>query len=115
MAKQIIVLEKHGPGSFSIAYWLTVPAARVSFYAVPEAVSQWAGASQAENDSIAAGQVKERIESFSVQGTLPPLADIQTALLANWTKYQAELDADNKWTQYGMFYDGGVWTPGGVS
>lgn len=115
MAKRIIVLDKLGPGSFKILYWLNIQAARQPFYAKPGAISIWPGASTPENAAIASGAIRERVETFSAEGT-PGLAVVQAALEAQWTTFQAEQDATNPYLRYGSFFDDGTgWTLGGVS
>lgn len=114
MAKQIIVLNRESAGRWQILYWVAVPAARQSFYAVPGAKSAWAGAVQGENDAIAAGQVKEVSETYSIEGT-PVLGEVQAALETRWAALQAEVNSHNPWIRYGSYWDGASWTLGGVS
>lgn len=116
MAKRIIVLEQPNDEStkFTVLFWLSVPAARQSFYAKPGAVSKWPGASQAENDAIAAGQVKEEVGVYSRPGG-SGMAQVQADLEADWATKQALVDAYNPWNFYGSFWDSATgWTIAGV-
>lgn len=122
--KQIIILDDvHAspldtPNNrqFRVAYWIPVPVARQTFY-VTTVVSAWSGASGAENTAIQAGQVLEivRSESFDSGSGAPTLAQIKAALIANWTALNTAIQNNNHWANYGSFYDGSVWTAGGVS
>lgn len=112
MAKQVIVLERNdgAPVVFRVAYWLTVAAARQSYYARAGAKSIWTGAITAENDAIAAGQVVEVVETHEI----PPganLAAIEAELQTIWTAKQAAFTASNVPNRYGSFWDSvGGWT-----
>lgn len=114
MAKRIVILDKQGPGRWTVAFWMVPPAARQVFYAQPGAVSAWKDASGADTASIQTGATVERVETYSAEGS-PGLAAVQSALQARWTALQAEIDADNPWVRYGSSWDGTSWTAGGVS
>jgi hypothetical protein len=111
MAKQVIILDMQG-GRVRYALWATVPAGREAFYARTGATSAWTGASQAENDAIAAGTVTEFIDVLGSNGTN---AQIRAALEARWADYQAEITARNLWSRYGSFWDGASWTAAGAN
>jgi hypothetical protein len=112
MAKRIIVLERTdgAPVSFRVAFWLTVAAARQSYYARVGLVSVWPGASAGENTALAAGQVVEVVDTHEI----PPgasLAVIEAELEAIWTAKQAAFTASNIPNRYGSFWDSvGGWT-----
>jgi hypothetical protein len=111
MAKQIIILERNdgAPPTFRVAYWLTVAASRQTYYAQTGAKSVWTGASQAENDAIAAGQI---VEVVGTQEVAPgaSMAVVQTQLEGIWTSKQAAFTASNVPNRYGSFWDGVTWT-----
>ena len=116
MAKKIIILERLSTqnSSFRVAYWADAPAARQTFYADPIKVSAWGGASAAENTALQDGSVVERVETSSVEGQ-KTRAEVKTILEARWAGFQAEINAANPWNFYGSFWDGTIWTDGGVA
>lgn len=117
MAKQIIILERldePSDNSYRYVLWATVPAARVSAYADPAATSAYKDATAPELAAIQAGQIVERASSFSAPaGTTIP--QIQTRLIAEWTNFQAQINARNPTVRYGSFWDGTAWTAAGTA
>lgn len=113
MAKQIIILDRVAPGRFRYALWAAVPAARQSFYAQVGRVSAWSAASLLENQALESGAVTEFVDTTAF---LPgaTLAEIQAGLQARWQQFQNEITARNPWVRQGTFFDGTIWTPGGV-
>jgi hypothetical protein len=117
MARQIIVLERIDPDNaginrFRVAYWLTVPAARQSFYANAAAVSAVKDGSvtQAETDALRNGSVLEQIVDFQAQPGRT-LAQVQSDLVADYARVQAALNANaGLYQRYGSYYDGTAWT-----
>lgn len=113
MAKRIIILEKVNPTNWQTVFWMTVPAARVSFYANPDAGSAYKLASAEELGALRDGTVLERVDTVSV----PPgatLAQITTALQNRWTALQADVDAETTYSRYGSYWDGTTWTQAGA-
>lgn len=114
MARQIIVLERTGPGNeiqFRAAFWLAVPVARQPLLANAAAVSAVKDASVTapELAAIQTGAVVEQTDTFRfASGTA--LAVIEAALQAEFTARQAALTADNRYARYGSSFDGTVWT-----
>ena len=117
MAKQIIILERvdePSDNSFNVAYWVTIPAARVSAYANATATSQFKQASAPELAAIQAGQVVEIVERMGfVAGT--GVAAIQAALIARFNTLQAAATSRNPWVRYGTTWDGSAWTVAGTA
>lgn len=113
---KIIILDRLpdlGSQAFRVAYWVDVPAARQSFYAIPGAVSAWSGAQAADNAAIAAGEVVEVVETFvKPNGTL---AQAQADLQINWQRRQDAMANINRYQRYGTTWDGTTWAAGGVS
>jgi hypothetical protein len=113
MAKRIIILERVNPTNWQACFWLTVPAARVSFHANPDATSAYKLASAEELGALRDGTVIERVDTVSVPQN-PNLAQIAAALQARWTAMQADVDAENTYGRYGTFWDGTAWTQAGA-
>jgi hypothetical protein len=115
--KRVIVLERLGPGKYSVLYWLAVPATRQPFYAKPGAVSAWPGASSPESTAIASGAVHEVMETLSKEG-MPNMAAVQAETEIRWQVLQDEINSNgaNQWNRYGSYWDSVTgWTSGGVS
>jgi hypothetical protein len=118
MARQIIILENQNPGrgatdpiSYRYAFWLSVPAARQSFFANASATSAVIGLSAPELTAIQNGSIKELAGVFTVvPGTT--VAQIEASLAAQFTAAQAALNsaAANAWDHYGTTWDGATWT-----
>jgi hypothetical protein len=117
MAKRIIILERIGEPSdlsFNYALWADVPLARQPFYANPEAVSAYKGATAEELNAIKAGQIVEQVGSANfLAGT--PLSTIKSYLQNKFAEFQQEITARNPWVRYGSYWDGTSWTEGGIS
>lgn len=113
MAKKIIILEKLDNGRFKYALWASVPATRQSFYANPNAISSWTGASAQENSDIASGAVVEKTDVLAIDGQTVNQA--MASLRSIWQAYQDQITAYNPWNKYGSFWDGTSWTAGGVN
>jgi|SRR6185437_14024913 len=111
MARQIIILERvdePSDNSFNVAFWLTVPATRVSAYA-NGGTSRFKQATAPELAAIAAGQVVEIVEKMTfIAGT--GVAAIQAALIAHFNILQARITANNPTIHYGTSWDGATWT-----
>ena len=112
MARKIIVLDQTGlpsDSNYTVAFWLSVPAARQLFYANAAATSHVVGAQAAEISAIQAGQIMERIVSVPyIKGT--SLGAIQADLVSRYNAAQTELNNDNPWNHYGTTWDGTTWT-----
>ena len=117
MARQIILLERlNEPSDMTFRYvlWATVPAARVSAYANATATSAFRDATAPELAAIQAGQVAERVDVFQAPiGT--PIAQVQSALITAFTRYQAQINAFNPTVRYGTAWDGTSWTVAGTA
>lgn len=126
MAKKIIILDKTEKNGrqYRVLFWLTVPVGRETFYVRPSGVdavgnpvpftSEWKGASQTENEAIAAGSVHEIVEQYTLPASVN-LAQVQAFLEARYAEHQQEVDDYNPWSWYGSFWDGVDWTTGGYS
>lgn len=113
MAKHIIVIESVGM-HFDCVFWADVPTARQPYYANPAAKSRYVGATQGEIDALKAGQVVERSASFDfAPGTTAQ--EMMDAAVADFTNFQAEINARNPWSLAGSYYDGATWTFAGVA
>ena len=107
MAKQLIVMRvAKGPGgdnNVSFLMWLAVASGRE--VPIPGAVSQWTGASAAENTAIAAGQVIEEPYSIQYPVTMTK-AQIEADLVSRFTARQAQIAAlPNPNQFFGVFFD----------
>lgn len=117
MVKQVIILNRLNEPSdmtFRYAMWAVVPAARVSAYANVTATSAYSGATAAELLAIQNGQVTERVAIWQATAAVP-IATIQAALVAEFAKFQAEINARNPTGRFGTFWDGAAWTLGGTA
>lgn len=110
--KRVIILERQSGGRFKYGLWADVPLSRQSFYANPNAKSQWLGATATENAAIAAGKVVEYVDVTAIDGTVQ---QVQAALQARWNDFQKEINNKNPWIRYGTFWDGTSWTLGGAT
>lgn len=114
--KQIIILNRlrvGNPPSFRFVMWVAVTAGREAFYANAGFESAWKDASGAEVTALRAGQVVERVESFSTDQALG-IAAIEAELQTRYASFAADV-ANNPFDRYGTFWDGSSWTLGGVS
>ena len=111
MAKRIIILERAegNPINYTVAFWLVVPVARRSYYAAVGKKSAWRGASQAEHDAIAAGEVLEVIDSCSQMATATE-GEVALDLEARWAQKQSVLTLALLLYRYGTYWDGISWT-----
>jgi hypothetical protein len=113
MAKKIIVLDRTGDNRYTIAFWLQVEADRQQFYGNAETTSSYKLATPEEIADLREGRVVEEMGDFSFEeGTT--MSDIQAKLVAEYNKRQAKLDAQNRWSRYGTFFDGANWTVNGL-
>ena len=118
MAKKIIVVETGTPwpGQLSItcALWATVPAnLQVKYTQGTDWKSVYAGATTAEIATIQAGSISERVFSTNVPtGTTVPV--IKGILIDAFNIFQNSVTNDNRYQYYGTFYEGTVWTNGGL-
>ena len=103
-AKQIIVLSVDtDPGQIRVNYLLWITTA--SPIPLPGAVSQWKGASPAENAALAAGTTVEIQRTLGVAAGTSK-ASIQAQLQAIFTQTQNVTTAQPT----GCFFDGTVWS-----
>jgi hypothetical protein len=118
MAKKIIVLETGNPwqGQLSVTYalWATVPAnLQVKYVQTTDWKSAYSSATTAEIDAIRAGSVTEKVGNTNVPlGTGVPV--IKGILLDAFNTFQDSVTNDNRYQYYGTFYEGTVWTTGGL-
>ena len=118
MARQIIILENQIPGrgatdpiSYRYVFWLSVPAARQTFFANATATSAVIGATGPEISAIQSGSIKELVGVFSsAPGTT--IAQIEASLATQFATAQTALNsaAQNPWDHYGTTWDGATWT-----
>jgi hypothetical protein len=113
MAKQIIIVSSEDM-HFECVFWAAVPTARQPFYANPNARSRYTGATQGEIDALKAGAVVEKSVSYDFAPNTTAQAMMDNAQ-ADFTAYQAEIDAHNPWALAGSYYDGATWTFTGVA
>jgi hypothetical protein len=115
MAKQIIVLEKHATqNAYRVAFWVPVPAARQSFYANTEAVSQYKDATVDELAALKAGSVVEIVEEVAVRPEMT-IAQMRGSLVDRWNALSDHIQSENRWVRCGTYWDGTGWTAGGVA
>lgn len=119
ITKRVIVLEQlnTSPLMFRVAMWADVPSTRVAFYAAQQSgmVSAWKDATAGDITALQNGTVTERVETFTIPiGST--LLQAEALLQANWTAWNASVQAANPWVRYGTFMDNtNAWTAGGVS
>lgn len=119
ITKRIIILEQlnTSPLMFKYAMWADTPATRVAFYAALQAnyVSAWKDASAGDNSAFTTGVATEKVDV----ATIPvgnALVQAEVILAANWTAWNATIQAWNPWLRYGSFMDtSSAWTAGGVT
>ena len=115
MARQIIILENQHPTrtggdsiSYRFAFWLSVPAARQTFYANASATSAVKDATAGELAAIQNGSITEFVDRFEVpSGTT--LAQIQAGLVSQYNAKQAAVNNYNPWDHYATNWDGASW------
>ena len=113
MAKRIIILEKVNPTNWQAAFWLMVPAERVSYHANADAGSAYKLATAEELGALRDGTVLERVDTISV----PPganQAQIIAALESRWQLLQDKVTNEDTYTRYGTYWDGSAWTQAGA-
>ena len=118
MAKKIIILTRNNPWPQEIgityAMWADVPLARQSKYVKPnDWLSAYDGADAGELTLLRSGAVTEKVESTNVPvGT--NTATIKNIIEAAFTRFQNEVTNEASWQFYGTFFDGTIWTNGGI-
>ena len=110
---KIIVLEKYGD-KLHFALWADVPVARRPFYADAAKVSAWKNAIAADNTALQDGSVVEKVAHIDIPGA-GNLAATKAELIAQWTRFQDEINDANPWKWHGTTYAGTTWTNGGVA
>lgn len=113
MARRIIILDQTDAQTWRWAMWADVPAARQSFYANASATSAVKDATAGELSSIQTGAIAERVGQSAFPGMT--VTNVQTALIAAFNAFQAEITNANLWSRYGTSWDGTTWTPKAVS
>lgn len=119
ITKRIIILEhlSSAPIMFRYAMWVDVPVARQPFYAAQQTgqVSAWKDAAPGDNTALQNGSVTETVRSVTFPaGTT--IGQIETALAAEWTVWNATIQAANPWDRYGSVMDASsVWTLSGAA
>lgn len=119
ITKRIIILEhvSNAPIMFRYAMWADVPSTRQAFYAAQQAgaVSAWKDAAAGDNTALQNGSVTETVRSATfAAGTT--IGQIETALAAEWTVWNATIQAANPWDRYGSVMDASnVWALSGVA
>lgn len=112
MMRRIVFLERVGmpsvDRSYRIAFRLTVPEARRSFYATASATSADRFAPEAEITALRAGEVVEVVDTL----TAPAGATDEQAfalLQGSHARRQKELEDRNPFDNYGTNWDGATW------
>ena len=102
--------------AWQFACWLTVPAARVPFYA--NNVFRMPGTSQVSQvipgpagfgTALATGIVTEFVDVVNVTSSVA-VGVVQAAVVSSCSAQQSSLNAWNPWAKYGSSYLNGVWT-----
>jgi hypothetical protein len=118
-------------GSFlawQFACWLTVPRARVPFYATNTTVNffRMPGTAQVSQINAALANVPSAIATAMTNGILTEFVDFTTVssseaitvieanVIAACSQQQTSLNNWNPWAFYGSYYNNGVWTSQGV-
>jgi len=111
MAKRIILLNKldNTIGPVKIALWADVPVNRQAAFASPGLKSVWAGASQAENDAIAAGQVTELV-TWVLPTFNATIQDLSQLAQDKWQQFQDQITNNTIMFKPGTYFDG-TWHP----
>lgn len=119
---RIVALEKADPEKadaenrgFRVALWVVPPVQRQPYWklAAP-AKSQYANATQEENDAIANGALVESVETITLPSSMT-MAEFQAVAEQRWTTFNTQVQAYNPWRRYGTKWDGTTWTLGGVN
>ena len=112
--KRVIILEKltdqNGVG-FRFVLWAAVPALRQVFYVNPDAKSAYVDVTPEELDALRTGQVVEKVDSFALAAG-STIQQVEAALEASWTAFQAAINSATDWQRYGTCWDGTAWTLG---
>lgn len=101
--KQIIALDTASNGTdnfYRIAFWFPV----TSGVRTTSVVSQWSGASVAENSAITSGTVIEEVKTFDFSiGT--PTATIKSVIQQAWVNRNAQINGVGPNSVFGIFFD----------
>ena len=116
--KKIIVLNTRSPwlGQNEIRFvmWASVPTARQSLYTQTTAwQSIYASATTTELASLRAGEYVETVQTASLP-TAAGAPVVKNVLEAAFTAYQSSITNEVSYQYYGTYYEGTVWTLGGV-
>lgn len=114
----IVILERTGVTPLELRYLLRaqVPVARRTYFADPNAVSAYKGASVADNDALKSGEYVEVVREHLFTGLNQ--AQIRSTLIEEQAAFQAKVTADSGWNPYkyyGTRWDGATWTAAGVN
>lgn len=113
MARKIIILDRVNLPSdqdYRVAFWLSVPVSRRTFYADATKASVVIGAAAQEVSAIQSGAVVEVIETLSQTEKLP-VGQVMAALEKRHAELQPALTDRNPWQRYGSSWDGSAWSP----
>ena len=111
MAKKIIILGKQNISNyFEVSYllWVDVPLEQQTFRINPDATSQYKGATTAEITALKDGSIVEMMGLCSfAEGTIIPT--IKAELIGKYNAAQNDVNADTKFSYYGVYYNGANW------
>jgi len=102
--------------AWQFACWLTVPAARVPFYAAGQyrmpgtaQATSWPNAPAGVVSALQSGILTEYIDQAIVVSTIAD-AVVQAGMVQDCAAQQAALNAWNPWSRFGTVYLNGAWT-----
>lgn len=116
MARQIIVQEKNSITNYveyKVVFWLTVPTAKQSYFANPNATSTVKDATTPEITALQNGSVVEEPKTVSYIANTNVNA-IAADLVAKYNTEQTTFNLIDKYQYYGSYYDGSAWTVKGA-
>lgn len=113
VVRRIIILESTDPGvtMFKLILWARPPEPRVPYWAsIAPQNSAYVDATQHEVQDIKAGEIVEKQDT--AEGATPE--EVQAAAQAKWMDFNRYVQGHNPWSQYGSYWDGTAWVPGGL-
>ena len=107
---QAIFLNPVGTGRVAYVLWAPVPTEAQALVAARQGadfVSAWPHASVAEIAALQSGLVREKSGTMVRVGTDEQM---KAALIALWTRFNADTQALDDWTLFDNYFDGTAWT-----
>ena len=94
--------------------WADVPSARQQKYIKPiDWLSSYKDVTSQELTDLRNGLVAEKVDTYNFSSGMT-ISAIKVDLQTNFNKFQSEINGETTWQFYGTFFDGTIWTNGGV-